>query len=80
MLASRGLGIKLPMKPPTKEPTMPRTDVAKNPICWVPGRSARAIKPTENPTTMDQSVGAGHWDHHDLTRQSRQVTFPKTFR
>ncbi len=51
---SGGLEMSRPISPPTSDPTMPRIAVMMNPICWVPGTMARAIRPTMNPTIIDQ--------------------------
>lgn len=51
---SGGLEMSRPISPPTSDPTIPRIDVRMNPICWAPGTMARAIRPTMNPTIIDQ--------------------------
>ena len=51
---SGGLEMSRPISPPTSDPMIPRIVVRMNPICWAPGTMARAIRPTMNPTIIDQ--------------------------
>src|SRR6202000_2166659 len=46
----------LPSVPLTYAPTMPRTAVAIQPMGCLPGTTARAIRPTTRPRTINQTM------------------------
>ena len=62
--------MRRPISPPTTDPAIPRSEVARNPIWSAPGSSARASRPMMKPVISDHRMWSMRAPSHGPTRDT----------